>query len=1021
MMKKLGELLFSMTTAVVLMSVFAMSIAWATFVESDFGTETAKKLVYGATWFEILLFLIVVNIAGNVFKYKLFTRKKWTILLFHFAFIFIIAGGGITRFFGNEGTMHIREGASSDEIVLSSTFLTLEANYKGLTEVSSKKVRLTNSGSNHYSQSVTIGGRKVKLETELYIPNASEIITESETGVPAISLFVMESRKTGNEFDLMLGENMVVEGVNYSFNAESPGNITFAFENGVPQFISNNTVLLTGMMNRDTVVLEPGTWHELKAKTIYRSSGQIFVMKSFLPHAAKSIVSNSEAETGIKGLVVSLSTDNGYKRVSLINRGGEALPVETRLDDMDVKVWFGSKTVKVPFSLALNDFILERYPGSNSPSSYASEVVLNDPANNKTMPYRIFMNHTLKYGGYRFFQSSYDRDEKGTILSVSHDYWGTFVSYLGYLLMGIGMVLTLFNKNSRIRLLLRQSAEVRKSKRNALATFLLLFVLTPAFSQGARVTDKQHLKELNSLLVQDRNGRIEPLISMTSEVMRKIYKKESYKGMSSAEVVMGMLYNPLQWQSEPMLKISNAKLAQQIGSTTGYVSYQSLFANGKYALQKLVEETYHKEPNKRDKYDKEVLNLDERVNICYQIYNGTFLKLFPIPDDPNFTWTAPHTFPVSRLSNPENSPVALYNAYLKELAAAHSSGNWNRARDLLVSIKAYQLQNSGGIIPSGFRIRMEVFYSRANIFGKLSMTYMVVGLLLLLLNLISIFKPKVALKGVGIAGLGVASFIFAIYTAGIALRWYISGHAPWSNGYETMVFVGWATALAGILFSRQSSITLAVTNLLAGIMLMVAGMSWMNPEITPLVPVLKSYWLILHVAIITSSYGFLAIGALLGMLNLFLVIFRSKANNARVSLHIKEITIIIEISLIIGLILLTAGSFLGGIWANESWGRYWGWDPKETWALVTILVYSVVLHLRKIPGVSGVTLFNGLALASFASVLMTFFGVNYYLSGLHSYAQGDTPPVPTAVYFSVVLVIVLVVAAWFAEKNRAVK
>ena len=255
----------------------------------------------------------------------------------------------------------------------------------------------------------------------------------------------------------------------------------------------------------------------------------------------------------------------------------------------------------------------------------------------------------------------------------------------------------------------------------------------------------------------------------------------------------------------------------------------------------------------------------------------------------------------------------------------------------------------------------------------------------------------------------------------MGIRWYISGHAPWSNGYESMVFISWATCLAGLLFYGRSEITLALTTLLAGLTLLVAGFSWMNPEITPLVPVLKSYWLIVHVAVITSSYGFLGVGALLGLLNLILIISRRKGNAVRVNLTLKELVNVIDIALLIGLILLTLGSFLGGVWANESWGRYWGWDPKETWALVTVLVYTFISHMHKIPGFKGEYALSAASLLGFSSVLMTYFGVNYYLSGMHSYAQGEPAPVPTGVYIAAVMVIILVFWAFFADKKQKIK
>ena len=230
-----------------------------------------------------------------------------------------------------------------------------------------------------------------------------------------------------------------------------------------------------------------------------------------------------------------------------------------------------------------------------------------------------------------------------------------------------------------------------------------------------------------------------------------------------------------------------------------------------------------------------------------------------------------------------------------------------------------------------------------------------------------------------------------------------------------MIYIGWGTMLAGFVFMRQSPIVISIACLITAVILLTAHMSWLNPEITNLVPVLKSYWLTFHVATITASYSFLALGCLIGFLNLLIMIFRNKSNLLRVNLTLKELTLIIELSLTVGLILLVIGNFLGGIWANESWGRYWGWDPKETWSLVTIIVYSFVLHMRLIPGLRSTFSFNFLSMFAFASVLMTYFGVNYYLSGLHSYASGDPVPVPTFVYYTVGIMLAISALAWYND------
>jgi cytochrome c-type biogenesis protein CcsB len=259
---------------------------------------------------------------------------------------------------------------------------------------------------------------------------------------------------------------------------------------------------------------------------------------------------------------------------------------------------------------------------------------------------------------------------------------------------------------------------------------------------------------------------------------------------------------------------------------------------------------------------------------------------------------------------------------------------------------------------------------------------------------------------------------FLAHTAGLMMRWYVTGHAPWTDTYESLIYVGWSTILAGLVVFRKSLISLCAASILGGIIMLVAHLSFISPQITTLVPVLNSYWLSIHVSVITGSYGFLGLGALLGLMSLMLMIFRNENNKERLDAQIRQLTAVNEISLIIGLSLLTIGNFMGGIWANESWGRYWGWDPKETWAFVSIVVYSIVIHIRFIPKLNTVYVFNIASVISFASIIMTYFGVNFYLSGLHSYASGDKVPVPSFVYYMVVIVLIISI---FAYRGRGVK
>lgn len=258
--------------------------------------------------------------------------------------------------------------------------------------------------------------------------------------------------------------------------------------------------------------------------------------------------------------------------------------------------------------------------------------------------------------------------------------------------------------------------------------------------------------------------------------------------------------------------------------------------------------------------------------------------------------------------------------------------------------------------------------------------------------------------------------LLVVHTGGLAARWYIAGHAPWSNGYEAMLLVAWVAVLMGFVFSRNNKMALAASAILACVVLFVANMNFLNPQITELVPVLKSYWLMIHVAIMVGSYAPLTLGVLLGFMNLLLMIFKTENNKSKINIIIKELTYIVEMNLTVGLFMAVIGTFLGGVWANESWGRYWGWDPKETWALVIVLYYAMMLHLRFIPKANGRFLFNLLAVLGFSVVLMTYFGVNYYLSGLHSYAAGDPVPIPT--FVPITAGVVLVIAAIAYVRNR---
>jgi cytochrome c-type biogenesis protein CcsB len=516
----------------------------------------------------------------------------------------------------------------------------------------------------------------------------------------------------------------------------------------------------------------------------------------------------------------------------------------------------------------------------------------------------------------------------------------------------------------------------------------------------------------DTILIQDNGGRIEPLNTLASEILRKVNRSEKFMGQTPNQVILGMMVYPGKWQEVPFIRVNHPLIQEELGISGKYASFLDFFASdmyGGYTLQGFVEQAYRKKPAYRNKFDNEIIRVDERLNICYLVYTNALFKFFPDPADEKNTWHSPLTAPEVFTGEDSVFTRQVLAFYSGEVVKSMISDDWTLPDKLAGAIYTFQTKYGEPVLPDNARIRAEAFYNAANIFERIIPVYFLVGFILLMVQFLHIFFPGFSIKWFSITGLIILAIIFLLHAAGLGLRWYVAGHAPWSNGYEALTFIAWASVLAGIVFSRKSAVTLSSTAILAALILQTAHLSWMDPQITNLVPVLKSYWLVIHVAMITSSYGFLGLGALVAGFNMLLMFFQSGKNRYHLDAHLGKLTHIVEMTLIAGLYLLSIGTFLGGVWANESWGRYWAWDPKETWALITILVYAVILHLRLVPGLKGRLLFNAVSLWAFWSVIMTYFGVNYYLSGLHSYAAGDPLPVPPVIYYTLAIMAVITV------------
>ena len=994
----------------ILFVLFALAMAIATFIENDFGSSAAYSMVYGTRWFELILLLLAVNLTGRIIDLKLYRKDKIPVFLFHISFVIMIAGAEITRYFGWEGSIHIREGQEQSQIFSNDKYIgyTVADNEGNKVAGHSEKYSMSTASAGNYKKKVNVAGKEYELILARIIPNATETVSESPNGEPVISFMVTRDMRSMETVTLKKGQAKTVEGISMGF--ESPESTDIIIKNDTSMFYLSSDQVITevSMMTKESKEFTPGTSLPLKNMQVLSVRDvKIVPQQMMLSGQVKAVSLDAEHNTGQTAFIFHVFRGTQSGTISLWDKSsGGPVSGSCMMDDHKFEVSYGSMMTTLPFSLKLNDFILERYPGSSSPSGYKSDVVLYDKAENVEMPFMIFMNNILKYKGYRFYQSSFDQDEKGTVLSVNHDPAGMLVTYAGYGLLILFIILSLFIKNSLFRKItpLHWSSDLRK-----VVTILVLFLVLSGLNYidaQKLIPDKVVAEEFGKVLVQDQKGRTKPLFTLSNDILRKVTREHKYEKLTSMQVFLGIYHDFNNWKNVPLIKISNKDLQRLAGIRGDRASFADLVdidGDGTYKLSEMVNSAYAKSPGERSKTDKEVMKVDERLNIVYMIYTGDFLKLFPLKDTTQ-AWGSPQEALKTAISKEDS--LYLSNI-IPLLTDAVQSSDLAAVRQISESVSGYQERFSEYELPSGLKTRAELLYYKLNIFEKLFPYYATVGLIMLIGLIIMVIKGKKEISMV-VKIMGWTLFAgFVAHTFGLGLRWYIAGHSPMSNGYESMLFISWVTLLAGFIFSRKSAFALSATGVLASMTLMVAHLSFMDPEITNLVPVLKSYWLTLHVSVITGSYGFLGLGAILGLINMILIALSNDQNRSRISETVDELTVINFKTLTLGLYFLTIGTFLGAIWANESWGRYWGWDPKETWSLITIIIYSIVVHSRAVPGMKDIFTFNLLALFAFSSVLMTYFGVNYYLSGLHSYASGDPVPVPGFVYVTVIALAVL--------------
>ncbi len=1054
----LKRIFFSTRLTAILFLTFGTAMALGTFIEKWHGTETARIWIYNAWWFEAIMLFFVINFTGNMFRYRLFRKEKLAVLLLHLSFILILIGAFVTRYISYEGMMPIREGETSNFFLSEETYLTVlvdgDLNGELRRKTLQDEVMITSkAAAMNLPWASDFNGKPFTIAYAGFIQGAEEGLIPDENGAPYLKI-VESGGGTRHDHYLKDGEIASIHNILFALNKPTPGAINISINDTLSTIASPFEGTFMRMADQFTGKLAKDSIQPLMMRSLYNAAGMQFVFPDPLVNGRFDVVEAENKANAQDALVLDVTANNETRRVKLLGGKGRLNnPKKITLGDLDFYLSYGAMRRELPFSITLHDFIAEKYPGTEQGyASFMSKIRVNDT---DTFDYDIYMNHVLDHKGFRFFQASFDPDEKGTILSVNHDFWGTWITYIGYFLLYAGLMGIMFFGKTRFKDLSQMLKKV-KAKKAKLTTILLLLVTFSSFSQASqensaenttRVQDtilpeeksekqedahahntlptkdeveaaikstsvaKEHASEFGSLVIQDDGGRMKPLNTFASELLRKMSKHDTYAGLDANQVFLSMVQQPGLWYNVEFfyLKRGNDSLRRLIGIPEGkkYAKAIDFFdAEGGYKLAPYLREAYA--TNTPNQFQKDFKSADQRLGLLNRALSGEILKIFPLPDDENNKWVAYPELSSSNFTGTDSLYVKnILPLYVQALKSAKTSGDYKNASQLLESVKGFQKKYGAEVIPSEKRVNAEILYNKYDIFKTLFSWFMYAGTVMFILIIIQIFRENKAVK-ISVKTLKYIIFgLFALHTLGLISRWYISGHAPWSDAYESMIYVAWATMGIGLLFARKSDLTVAATAFVTSIILMIAHWSWMDPSIANLQPVLNSYWLMIHVAVIVASYGPFTLGMILGIVSMLLMLLTNKKNKAKMDLNIKELTIINELALTVGLVMLTIGNFLGGQWANESWGRYWGWDPKETWALISIMVYAFVIHMRLVPGLRGRWLFNLMSVFAFASIMMTYFGVNFYLTGLHSYASGDKIITPDFVYYSVISVVVL--------------
>lgn len=643
----------------------------------------------------------------------------------------------------------------------------------------------------------------------------------------------------------------------------------------------------------------------------------------------------------------------------------------------------GMKEEKLPFSLCLQKFEAKMHDGTNAVADYSSKFTVID-GDDKSEG-EVSMNNIYSHRSYRLYQSSYDEDGKGSVLAINADPYGIPVTYTGYALLFISLVWMLFDPKGGYRRLLKSPL----LKKGALMTALILSMgnIQTLHAESATgnlqnaVLPKETAEKFGELHIL-YNDRICPVQTFALDFCKKIYGARSYQGLTAEQVLSGWVFYGNTWANEPFIKIKSGEMKTAM-NLPDYASLNTFFNRemGGYTIGQYVQEYYN---GQQDKFHQQAADIDGKIQIIMELREGISLKVLPYTFTKNVKATKDHSFikagtttwfsPVDKLPQAVEHQHALYIKNVFSLLNGDvKAGNISRVNEFFVKMKKYQEVSSGNSLPTATQYKAERINNAFPFATILFMANLTLGFIALFYTIYRMTKKR-EIKALNIALPILLGVSFLALTFGLALRWIISGNIPMSNGYESMLTVAWFVMLISILMQLRIRIVMVFGFLISGFFLLVSHINQMDPAIGQMMPVLNSPLLSIHVSIIMMSYALLSLTFICGIMGICL---RS---------HGEELQALSRIFLYPALTTMGFGIFIGAIWANVSWGNYWSWDSKETWALITFMIYAVVVHTQSLPVFRKPLVYHIYITLAFLSIAMTYFGVNYFLTGMHSYA-----------------------------------